>query len=248
MARRKIVALAALLCVVLSWTAWSVSALRPGLMVVGFLLIGSAGCACCEVVVGSDVGFLERLLVAIGLTLIVPIAGGLILSLIGVRLDRISWLAFLSVVVVLCDCALLIRAAMVRSPARTGQRSGSFSVPIAAAIAFGISIVVAAGAVGLARVGAARERYPGFTELWLSPTAHNATVASLSVVNHQGVATSYRLVLFRRGRSFASWKLSLADGQTWHVSVSVLSGSTTVADLYRLPDTRHAFRQVSLHS
>jgi hypothetical protein len=47
------------------------------------------------------------------------------------------------------------------------------------AAAFGAAVVVAVGALGLARAGAAIQHYPGFTQLWLVDQGRDAATATL---------------------------------------------------------------------
>ena len=110
--------------------------------------------------------------------------------------------------------------------------------------AFGAAVLIAVGGVGLARWGAAVQRYPGFSQLWLTPRSGHAEAAELGVSNHQGTVMRYRLVLDRNGHSTAAWELTLADGQTWQGRVPFTGHSAISADLYRLPDLAHPYRQV----
>ena len=111
---------------------------------------------------------------------------------------------------------------------------------------FAVAVLVAAGAVGLAVVGAARQPQPGFTQLWLSPQQPGARTLSLGVTNDQGRTTSYRLVLRRDGRVIDTWNLTLGGGRTWQRSVPFTGRQTLAAALYRLPDLTHLYRYVSV--
>ena len=110
---------------------------------------------------------------------------------------------------------------------------------------FAVAILVAAGAVGLAVVGAARQPQPGFTQLWLSPQ-QDARTLSLGVTNDQGRTTSYRLVLQRDGQVIDTWNLTLGEGRTWQRQVQFTGNEVLAAGLYRLPDLTHPYRYVSI--
>jgi hypothetical protein len=112
--------------------------------------------------------------------------------------------------------------------------------------AFAAAVLIAAAAVGLATVGAARQPQPGFTQLWLSPQYQGAHTLSLGVTNDQGRTTSYRLVLQRGGRVIGTWNLTLGEGRTWHRPVPFTGNQTLAAGLYRLPDLAHTYRYVSV--
>jgi hypothetical protein len=112
------------------------------------------------------------------------------------------------------------------------------------AAAFGAAVVVAVGALRLARAGAAIQHYPGFTQLWLVDQGRNPATANLGFGNHEGRTMRYRLILLRSGHRIARWGLTLANGQTWRQS-PVFSGRYTIeANLYRLPDLSHPYRHV----
>ena len=111
---------------------------------------------------------------------------------------------------------------------------------------FAAAVLVAAGAVGLAAVGAARQPQPGFTQLWLSPQRPGARTLSLGVTNDQGRTTSYRLVLQRDGQVIDTWNLTLGDGRTWQRQVPFTGKQALTAGLYRLPDLTHPYRYVSV--
>ena len=65
--------------------------------------------------------------------------------------------------------------------------------------AFGAAVVIAACGVGLARVGAAIQPQPRFTQLWLSTRGVSAGTIKIGVTNDEGHTTGYRLVLMRNG-------------------------------------------------
>ena len=112
-------------------------------------------------------------------------------------------------------------------------------------LAFAVAAFCAVGAIAVARVGAAEQRYPGFTELWLTPQRDNALEADVGVINRQGSATRYRLVVIRGGRVEASWKMALSDGESWQHAIPT-ANLRVVARLYRLPDLARPYRHVTL--
>ena len=233
--------------VAISMAASAIWPLKPAMAILGIMLFASAGYVLGKVLIKSTIPGFERFLLTMGLALLVPLMGGLILSAIGIPLQRTAWLVLIAGVILLCDSILVIRTRTSRSDVVKSSRS-SIRIPTSILVSSAIAVVIAGTAVGLARVGVAMQRYPGFTELWLSPSAGSTSVASLGVTNHQGSTTRYRLILFSNGRSDASWNITLADGQTWQRHISIRDRLTTVANLYRLPDALHPFRQVRLHS
>ena len=112
-------------------------------------------------------------------------------------------------------------------------------------MAFGLAVVVAAGGVGLARVGAAVQHYPGFTQLWLVRPDASARTVQLGVRNDQGATTRYYLVLLENGHRVGHWNLTLRNGQEWRRSPA-LTADNIAAHLYRRPDFSHPYREVGL--
>ncbi len=230
---------------VLSCAAAVAGAPVPLMAVLGIALLAAPGYVWGEVLVGSRVAGLERVAVATGLALAVPIVGGLGLYALGVPLHRVAWAGLLASVALAGDAVLLIRGRP--GPADPSSRPAARNrVPARHVVAFGAAVLIAIGAVGIARVGAAMQHYPGFTQLWLSPRDTNARTADLGVSNHQGASTRYRLVLLRNGHASATWNLTLFDGQTWQRAVPFTDKYTTIAaNLYRLPDLTHPYRYVA---
>jgi hypothetical protein len=218
----------------------------PGavLAVVGLLLAASPGYLWSEVLLSSRVVGLERAAVATGLALAVPVVGGVALGAAGVPLHRTSWAALFA-------GAALLGGAVLLALRRTGRRVPPGWRPRAPRlatrhiVALGTALVIAAGAVVLAVTGAAKQQYPGFTQLWLLPRGPQGAIASLGVSNHQGTTTRYRLVLLRRTRVTATWNLTLTDGQGWQRVIPVSGTGALAARLYRLPDLTHPYRYVS---
>lgn len=222
--------------------------------VTGIALFIAPGYLLGQLLVGSRVTGLERAAVITGLALAVPVLGGLLLYAAGVPLHRPGWLGLLAVMTLTCDVALLLRRRSGRAAPLCWQPT--WRVPRRQAAVFTAAILVAAGGVGLARIGVAMQPQPGFTQLWLSPQRQDAHALSLGVSNDQGRTTSYRLVLLRNGSVSATWNLTLADGQTWQRSVpltgpvvnSTVANGTVAARLYRLPDLTRTYRYVSVSS
>jgi hypothetical protein len=211
----------------------------------GLALVAAPGYVWGEVLAGARVAGLERVAVAAGLALAVPVVGGVALYAAGVPLHRAGWAGLFAGVTLAGDAVLLLRGRpTVPGPLRRSR--GPRRVPVLHAMALGAAVVIAAGALGLARAGAAFQHYPGFTALWLSPSPRgaNGRTADLGVSNQQGGATRYRLVLLRNGHASTSWNLMLAAGQTWQRTISLAGKHGTAAYLYRLPDLAHPYRHV----
>ena len=209
----------------------------------GIMLFAAVGYLLSQILLGPRIAGLERVAVAAGLALAVPILGGPVLYAAGVLLHQAAWLGLLAGVTLASDVVVFVR--------RRAGRAEPFSwrpewrLPGRQTAIFAAAIVVAAAGVGLARVGVSIQPQPGFTQLWLSPQGKSTSAASLGVTNNQGSVTSYRLVLLRNGLVSATWNLTLGPGRTWRQAVPVAGGSTLTASLYRLPDLSHPYRHVA---
>ena len=104
--------------------------------------------------------------------------------------------------------------------------------------------MIAACGVGLARVGAAIQPQPRFTQLWLSTRGVGAGTVKIGVTNDEGHTTGYRLVLMRNGHVGTAWNVTLANGGTWQRTVPFNRKSSLAANLYRLPDLTAPYRYV----
>lgn len=214
--------------------------------VTGFALFVSGGYLLGQVLFGSRISGLERVAVCGGLALAVPVLGGLVLYFAGVLLNRAAWLGLMIGVTLICDLVVYLR-----------RRAGSaepFGMPhvmwrgsLWHIVAFGAAVLLAAGGLVVAEEGVAHQSQPRFSQLWLSPERDDSRVGSLGVTNHQGGATSYRLVLLRRGKVRDAWNFTLADGQTWTRTVQLTASASDVitANLYRLPDLSQPYRYVN---
>ncbi len=210
--------------------------------VLGLALLPIPGYLLAQLLLGPGTAALERALVAVGLAFIVPIAGGLVLYTAGVPLRRASWLAVLGGVTLAADVALLLRRRAGRAAPFRWQLGGRLSPWHAAA--FGAAVVIAACGVGLARVGAAIQPEPHFTLLWLSARGASAGTIKVGVTNDEGNTVDYRLVLLRKGQANTTRNVTLANGDTWQLTVLFNDKSSLTANLYRLPDLTTPYRHV----
>jgi hypothetical protein len=212
--------------------------------VVGFALFVSCGYLLGQVLFGTRISGLERVVVCGGLALAVPVLGGLALYFSGILLNRESWLVLMVGITLVCDLVLYVR--------RRAGLAEPYEMPHVTwrgsrwhVVAFGVAVLLVAGALAVAEEGVAHQSKPRFTQLWLSPERDNSAVGSLGVTNDQGAATQYRLVLLRRGKVSDTWNFTLADGQTWTRSVQLTSKYTITANLYRMPDLTQPYRYVN---
>jgi uncharacterized membrane protein len=212
-------------------------------MVLGIALFAMPGYLLAQLLLGPATAGLERAVVAVGLAFIVPIVAGLVLYTAGVPLRRASWLAVLGGATLACDAALLWRRETGQAPPFRWER-GKRRLPPWHVAAFGAAILIAACGVGVARVGAAVQPEPRFTQLWLSTRGVGAGTIKIGVTNDEGQTTGYRLVEMVNGHVKTAWNVTLANGDTWQQTVPFSGKSSLTADLYRLPDLTTPYRYV----
>lgn len=210
----------------------------------GLALFAAPGYLLGQLLAGPGRPALERLAVSAGLALCVPVLGGLLLYLARLPLDRASWVGLLAGVTVAAGALVFLRRRSSQQevtgpPPRWRPRPGP-------SVAFGLAVLIAAGAVGLARVGAAEQHYPGFTQLWLVRPHAGASTVSLGVGNDEGATTRYQLVLLRNGKVTDRWNLTLRSGQVWRRTQAFTPN--IAAHLYRIPDFGHPYREVGIGS
>jgi len=215
------------------------------LAILGAALFAAPGYLLCQLLPGPDRAGLERLAVAAGLALSVPVIGGLLLYAAGRRLDHTSWLLLLTALTLAADLMVYLRRRHGRT-VRPGEGERGRRIPARHAAAFAAAVVMACCAVGLARQGAAAQRYPGYTQLWADRTPGNAATVRLGVGNHEGRTMRFLLVYVDNGHRAASWHLVLADGQAWQRSQRAAAGHAVRAELFRLPDASRPYRYVAL--
>ena len=231
---------------VLGCGAAAIGAPTAVLAVLGIALFAAPGYLLAQLLIGSRAAGLERVVVATGLALAVPILGGVLLYAARVPLHRAGWLGLLAGVTLAADLILFLRRRSGRAAPFTWQPRWQVTGRQTAVLA--AAVLVAGGGVALARIGVAIQPQPGFTQLWLSPQHQNVHTASLGVSNDQGSTTSYRLVLLRNGHVISTLNLTLGDGRTWQRTVPFTGQYTLAAYLYRLPDLTHPYRYVATNS
>ena len=214
------------------------------IVVLGLGLFVAPGYVWSKVFLSASTRGLERVAVIIGLALMVPVLGGLVLYAARIPLHRAGWVGLLAVVTLTGTMVALATQGRTDEPRDRREQAHRRRRPTWHLVNFAVAAAIAAVAVGIAVYSANAQRYPGYTQLWLSPLRNNPVSASLGVTNQQGSTTQYRLVLLRKGRVSATWNLTLTDGQTWQHTISFTDRYSIAANLYRLPDLGHPYRNV----
>jgi len=221
-------------------------------IVLGVALFFAPGYLWSEAILSHRLPPTERLLTTAGLSLILPILGGFLFYALRIPLLRPDWVGLLVVLTLLGVVAVAVqRLREVPPDPRLDPNAQRRSQPAAKGgmTAFNAFIWAAAGAVAIGSVAfsvknAEAQKYPGYTQLWLTSLQSNPQKASLGVTNHQGVAEQYQLKLLTKGKVAATWNFTLSDGESWGHTVAYTVAYSEVANLYLMPNTSTPYRQV----
>lgn len=204
--------------------------------------------------VRQALGITERILFSLAVSLIVVIAGGLLLNLTPFGLQAGSW-AVLTGTITLAACAVALarrRGQNVSAP--EWLRDRRFSLTFPQGLLLGLAALITCAAVALSIIGAQEQPYPGFTQLWILPAsgAHAQHSVLLGVKNMEKTAMDYRLVLHAGSKVIQQWSsIDLKPGENWEATVAIKQtgkvGPTQVeAALYRDTAPGTIYRHVDL--
>ena len=195
---------------------------------------------------------LERILVAVGLSLCVDVLGGLLLDRLGFGLTSRSWSIALALFTLgACLAAYRRRTSLTAPTERTRwQRLESRRPSLATAAMVVGSVVAVVAALLIARLPASSAHIEGYTALWIKPRNAAVGTFSVGVRSDELHRTRFRLIgISLSGPKIVLRKdLTLAPGQQWQASGSVRipsGGATEVRiSLYKAGRPRVAYRQV----
>jgi uncharacterized membrane protein len=183
----------------------------------------------------------ERVLLALGLSLVVSVWAAVVLDRTTWGLSTRSWTIALTCVT-LAASALALHTA--RGHAVPLHRPGPGAVVAAATLA-GFAVA----AIALARAPADSGHVNGYTVLWTRPASAHGTRFVVGVESSELRRRSYRLVAVEGGRTIAAWSFELAPGERWTGAGSIPSRSFLPTEvrlrLYR-SDRAGLYRNASL--
>jgi uncharacterized membrane protein len=218
-------------------------------------------------------GVPERLVFSLALSLVIVILGGLLLNWTPFGLHTISWSVLLGGVTLSASALALVRRqgqsvssilphepgkqwqfAFVRRRGQSVSASGQFeSVDVGLTfrqvLLFGLALVVVCGAVFVSIIGAERQPFPGFTQLWILP---ESGAIRLGVNNMELAGKEYRLDVSVDGHYVKEWhSIDLMPNEKWEASLVLPqirhAGTTQVeAQLYTKDAPTRIYRHVIL--
>ncbi len=201
-----------------------------------------------------SLGFPERLLFTLGLSLVVVILGGLVLNLTPTGLRTDSWAVFSSTFTLGASATALVRRRGQDIDPLARLRNMPIGLTIRQWLLLGSAIIVVGAAVVISMVGAIQQPRPGFTQLWLLPAGGTQpkNVVRLGVNNKESATMDYRLAVNINGKAVKTWSsINLRSNAQWN-SILVLqqsghTGTTKVeATLYIKDAPSKVYRHVVL--
>lgn len=187
-----------------------------------------------------------RAVLSVAFSLSAAALGGLVVQLF-VGLDRTVWAALLAgVTVAAAAIALDRRDAMPADSEDVRIRVPRLGAVTLAAIL--IATAIAGGAIALARDGVAQQRSEAhFSSLWLVPGDSSAGgPAEVGVLNHEGKAVSYRVVVREGDWTIKRWRVHLGSDQSWRAELAASAISGTAPLVARLDRGGRPYHRVSV--
>lgn len=192
------------------------------------------------------VGPVARAAMSVCLSFAAVVVGGLVLHLLGVRLDGKSWALLLGgTTLVGVAVAFFLSPADGGSP-EPGRRFpalGRSSIP--KALPFAAAAAIGLGAMGVSVYSARAQTRPGFTTLAISPTSGQAPTGRVVLGNHEHGARRYRVVATVGGGTARAWTVRLRAGATWRHSLRTPRGRRLVIEAFLGDDGGRPYRHVS---
>src|SRR5438876_5147113 len=116
-----------------------------------------------------SLGAAERLVFSLGLSLIIVILGGLALNWTPFGLNTGSWAVLLGGITLIASAVALVRRRGQNISASAWLRVVDVGLNFRQGLLLGLAAIVVCGAVAVSYLGAARQPFPGFTQLWILP-------------------------------------------------------------------------------
>lgn len=213
-------------------------------MLIALLILVVPGyCITSAMFTPQALGFWERLLFSVGLSLVTGALGGLVLDWTPWGLQAGSWAALFIGVSLAAGLIGVFRHGWrsLRIPLRVPE-TGIVEVSL-----FGLALALIGVAVGIGRMPTSQTGLQGYAVMWIQPT--DGQHVRVGVQSSEFSATSYRLAVVLDTRTLEEWPtISLQPGQAWETTVELpttLTGEQPVeAILYRVAVPGQVYRHV----
>lgn len=192
----------------------------------------------------------HRLVYSLGLSLVIDILSGLILNLLPIGLQEISWAMLLGLLTVAFSLLVAYLRFRRKVPMEETQQP-KFRFTIYGSILFGLAIIPAFLAILYSAIGVAQQPHPGFTQLWTLSQVNvgKSCAVRLGVRSFESTSVTYLISMTMNGVEVATWpSFALASGGEWDRLVPLTpktAGSVYVeVQLYRLDRPQTVYRKV----
>jgi hypothetical protein len=192
----------------------------------------------------------HSVLLGLGLSLAIDIAGGLLLNIFPIGLRPVSWsvlLAFLTVV--FATLVIYLRHRRVtyeKRPPKVRFNWWEYFLFGLAALVVTLSILFSASSV-------AHQPHAGFTQFWMLPSDQpgKSCAVRLGIQSYELTSEIYRIDLTANRTHITVWQpVKLAPRQAWEQFITVVFGETgsvyIEAQLYRAEDPLVIYRRVNM--
>jgi uncharacterized membrane protein len=198
-------------------------------------------------------GVPERLVLSLGLSLVIVILGGLVLNWTPFGLRASSWAVLLSSITLGASVVALIRGRGERASRSGWVGIGLIGLNFRQGLLLSMAGVVLCGAVAVSIIGAVRQPFPGFTQLWILPAnGANKNAVRLGMNDRELTAVKYKLSVRVDGQVVKVWpSIDLRPNEKWEATLIIAqtthTGAARVeADLYRGDAPTKIYRHVVL--
>ncbi len=191
-------------------------------------------------------GFPERLLFTVALSLVCTMLGSLVLYWLNVALRPVSWALLLAAITYYASLIAWLRRRSI------GSALPAFNLSLAQAGTLGLAGLAVVAALSLARVPSSPAGLESYTVLWILPTdAASPPGVRVGITSMEFTPERYRLLVTVDGQPLREWAtISLGPGDKWEAIVPLSAKGTgpgkIEAILYRLDNPNVVYRQVSL--
>jgi len=199
-------------------------------------------------------GLPERVVFSLALSLGIVILGGLALNWAPFGLHTSSWSVLLSGITLIASAVALVRRRGQNISASAWLRVVDVGLNFRQGLLLGLAAIVVCGAVAVSYLGAARQPFPGFTQLWILPADGGSAknTIRLGVSNMELTAMEYNLTVNMDGKVVKVWpSIYLKSNEKWETTLvlpqTTHTGTTRVeASLYQTRAPTKIYRHVVL--
>ncbi len=196
------------------------------------------------------IGLPERAVYSLGLSMVVVILGALVLNLTPSGLQPDSWTALLVAITVGGGAVALRRGASM--VATEHPRRLRWGLTMREGVSLGCAGLLVAGAIAVAIIGAKRQHYASFTQLWLLPAKTEPNHVQLGIDSGEPSTMDYRLTVTVNGRVVRRWpSVRLRPDEGWEETIALPPPRSSApeqvgANLFLVTAPTHLYRHVRL--